>query len=1115
MKRLLTLSLILSSFFCAAQPIVHRSNPANTVSDARWQAQYNLFAPRFADTTAANVQKGIDSCGAMIYTYDINSFWFRQCSPKKWIQFIVNQPPAPLTPSFVWYTTGNYFSSLPSHYGLGTISADNLVLKANDTTRVILPYTGLSRVSSGGAFKAMVFDTTNKTWAYSDGAENAWNINGNLGINPATNFVGPRDSVTSFSLKNSTYWNAFFERRGWDVFPYVRRPGLTAVGIGAGGNLIPLVIAGTTNGQLNTFIGSAAGATVGATYDTTFLNPSNQNTAVGVWSFHDMQNNNSVTTTGRNVGLGESTCFTCITPGEVTAVGVFVGERGNRPYKNSGFGSNALRTMNDSYGMTAAGAYASAFEGGVVTAINLSDFGSGYTTATVTISAPPVGTPGSCSQTATGTAIIVGGQVIGVTITNPGCGYNEYASTRYTGFPQPYPTVTITGDGTGAVGTVVVRSAYNSVSMGHAADWQSRANREGIYIGVLSNYNTRYYDNGCAAIGPYSGIDVSISALQGLTKAWSLGYGARVSTNNTLAIGGVYTDSNRFNYVVINNITGDSTFTVYGNNGGGIHATGGANFEKDSYVNSIRIGRGLNNQTVNTALGSGSLGSTTTSTRSTAVGYQTAQSITTSSDVTAIGYGTQRLSTTGVSGNTSIGSQSLFSLVFSNPANTALGTNSMFSLTTATRFGFGRNTAIGMNSLFNATAAEANSVNGYQAGSNISSGAYNVATGNEALGVTAPLAAGHQIDGNTAIGTKSQWVNVGGDYNTSIGYGSASALVNGSYNLFIGGFDGSGVANKSNHGFFSDGAGVVRIMFDSTGAVGIGTSSTAPATTSLLELKSTTRGFLPPRMTAAQRLAISSPAVGLVVYDTDSSRLFAYQGAWKGIKWTSEGGGSGTPGGLDKQIQYNNSGAFGGANITQEADHVEISFTSTSVTPLYVLGHEDLLDKAIAKFGDTSVLINQDGSVWVSNRGADIGTVTPNFAAYYANGDSAWFKTSTGTYNLMNPGHNGIVMGARLQARKGANVTSAGDMTLGTDGNLFHITGTTTINAITIANWQAGSEVTFIFDASVTVKNNTAGGGGTAVMLLAGGADFSATSNDVLKLVYDGTSWFEVSRSVN
>ena len=108
-----------------------------------------------------------------------------------------------------------------------------------------------------------------------------------------------------------------------------------------------------------------------------------------------------------------------------------------------------------------------------------------------------------------------------------------------------------------------------------------------------------------------------------------------------------------------------------------------------------------------------------------------------------------------------------------------------------------------------------------------------------------------------------------------------------------------------------------------------------------------------------------------------------------------------------------------------------------------------------------------------------------------------------------------LVGSARFQTSTGANVASAGDLTLGNDGNVFTITGTTTINAITTTNWQAGSEIILIFSDNVTVSNNVAGGANTAVLLLAGGANFSATANDVLKLVYNGTSWFEVSRSVN
>jgi hypothetical protein len=40
-----------------------------------------------------------------------------------------------------------------------------------------------------------------------------------------------------------------------------------------------------------------------------------------------------------------------------------------------------------------------------------------------------------------------------------------------------------------------------------------------------------------------------------------------------------------------------------------------------------------------------------------------------------------------------------------------------------------------------------------------------------------------------------------------------------------------------------------------------------------LQADSTTKGFLPPRMTTAQKNAIGSPAEGLVVYDTDLHKI--------------------------------------------------------------------------------------------------------------------------------------------------------------------------------------------------------------------------------------------------
>jgi hypothetical protein len=70
--------------------------------------------------------------------------------------------------------------------------------------------------------------------------------------------------------------------------------------------------------------------------------------------------------------------------------------------------------------------------------------------------------------------------------------------------------------------------------------------------------------------------------------------------------------------------------------------------------------------------------------------------------------------------------------------------------------------------------------------------------------------------------------------------------------------------------------------FPSTGAAGIGT--TTPDSSSLLEIRSKTKGILIPRMTKNQRDAIVSPAIGLMIYQTNSTSGFYY---YSGSAWTA------------------------------------------------------------------------------------------------------------------------------------------------------------------------------------------------------------------------------------
>ena len=53
--------------------------------------------------------------------------------------------------------------------------------------------------------------------------------------------------------------------------------------------------------------------------------------------------------------------------------------------------------------------------------------------------------------------------------------------------------------------------------------------------------------------------------------------------------------------------------------------------------------------------------------------------------------------------------------------------------------------------------------------------------------------------------------------------------------------------------------------------VSISATPTTPDASAILDVSSTTKGLLAPRMTQAQRIAIATPATGLVVYQTDGT----------------------------------------------------------------------------------------------------------------------------------------------------------------------------------------------------------------------------------------------------
>lgn len=103
--------------------------------------------------------------------------------------------------------------------------------------------------------------------------------------------------------------------------------------------------------------------------------------------------------------------------------------------------------------------------------------------------------------------------------------------------------------------------------------------------------------------------------------------------------------------------------------------------------------------------------------------------------------------------------------------------------------------------------------------------------------------------------------------------------------------------------------------------VGIGNPNPSPS--AMLDVASTDKGILIPRMNSGQRIAIPAPAEGLMVYQTDApGEFFIFKnGTWQILA---------TAGGADSQVQFNNNGTLGGAaKATINGGYLNVGTTTT------------------------------------------------------------------------------------------------------------------------------------------------------------------------------------------
>jgi hypothetical protein len=158
---------------------------------------------------------------------------------------------------------------------------------------------------------------------------------------------------------------------------------------------------------------------------------------------------------------------------------------------------------------------------------------------------------------------------------------------------------------------------------------------------------------------------------------------------------------------------------------------------------------------------------------------------------------------------------------------------------------------------------------------------------NTAIGVST-LSSNTTGSENTAMGAYALNFNTTGSSNTAFGRDAGAGIVNGSNNVFLGSFSGSS-SDMSNAIAIGSGAIVTQsnaIQLGNSSIANVKTSGTIsvnglaingnPKPSAVVDLSNSVKGFLPPKLNNYQRNSISSPEIGLIIFNTDSNCLEFY-----------------------------------------------------------------------------------------------------------------------------------------------------------------------------------------------------------------------------------------------
>jgi hypothetical protein len=140
--------------------------------------------------------------------------------------------------------------------------------------------------------------------------------------------------------------------------------------------------------------------------------------------------------------------------------------------------------------------------------------------------------------------------------------------------------------------------------------------------------------------------------------------------------------------------------------------------------------------------------------------------------------------------------------------------------------------------------------------------------------------------------------------------------------------------------------GILSIVSITTAQVGIG--HTNPDASAMLDIQSTAKGVLIPRMTTVQRTAISAPATGLLVFDTTTQSFWFYTSSWQELIVGSSG--------TDKLVDGDNDTKI---EVEQSADEDKIRMATVGNERLTI----DSSGNTRIGDGTNNTYIESDGSL--------------------------------------------------------------------------------------------------------------------------------------------------------